>query len=81
MTIRRSCSTTRGEDYELTSHFDEGSCDEGEEYQPILKREEESQAPDLEYEYKTPTTPHTSQEVRYRNSSPTRFVNISNTNT
>ena len=35
-----SCSTTRGEDYELTSHFDKGSCDEQEEYQPIFEREE-----------------------------------------
>ena len=41
MTTRGSCITNRGEDYELTLHFDEGSCDEEEEYQPISKREEE----------------------------------------
>ena len=32
MTRRASCSSTRGEDYELTSHFDGGSCDKKEEY-------------------------------------------------
>ena len=38
---RGSCSTTREEDYKLTSHIDEGSCDEEEEYQPIPKIEEQ----------------------------------------
>ena len=32
-TRRGSCSVTRGEDYELVSHLDGGSCDEEEEYQ------------------------------------------------
>ena len=32
---------TRGEDYELTSCFDGGSCDEEEEHHPICEREEE----------------------------------------
>ena len=41
MTRRGSCSMTRGEDYELTSHFDEGSRDVEEEYQLISEREEE----------------------------------------
>ena len=43
MTRRGSCSTTRGEDYKSTLHFDEGSCDEEEEYQPISEREEEEE--------------------------------------
>ena len=33
---RRGCySATRGEEYELTSHFDEGYCDKEEGYQLI----------------------------------------------
>ena len=47
---RGSCSTNRGEDYEFKSHFDGGSCDEEEECESILEREEEEEAPDLEYE-------------------------------
>ena len=39
-----SCSTNRGEDYELVLHFEGGSCDEEEEYQPIPEREEEEEA-------------------------------------
>ena len=76
MTRRGSCSTTRVEDYELMSHFDEGSCDEEEEYQPISEREEE--ALDPKYKYGTPTTLRTSLDVRSRNSSPNGFVNQSN---
>ena len=37
---RGSCNMSRGEDYELMSHFDEGSCDEEEEYQSIFEGEE-----------------------------------------
>ena len=80
MTRRGSCSMTGGEDYDLASHFDKGSCEEEDEYHPIPKNEEEEEAPDLEYEYAIPTIPRTSPEVRSRNSSPSRFVNTSNTN-
>ena len=50
--IRRGIfSMNRGEDYDFTLHFDEGSCDEEEEYQPISERdEEEAKALDPEYE-------------------------------
>ena len=41
ITGRGSCSTTRGWDYELASHSDEGSCDKEEEYQLIYEGEEE----------------------------------------
>ena len=72
---------TRGEDCELNSHSDSGSCDEEEEYKPISKREEEeAEAPDPEYEYGTLTTPCTSPQVRYINSSPSGFVNTTNNN-
>ena len=81
VTRRGSCSMTRGEVYELTSHFEGGSCDEEDEYQPISKREEEEEeAPNPEYEYGTPTTLHTSLKVRSRNSSHSGFSNISNNN-
>ena len=36
-TRRGSCSVTGGEDYELASHLDEGSCDEEEECQLIYE--------------------------------------------
>ena len=36
---RGSYSTTRGEYYELTSHFDEGSCNKEEKHQPIPERD------------------------------------------
>ena len=63
----------------MASLFDEGSCDEEEEYQPISKREEEQeQAIDPEYEYDTPTTLPTSPKVRDRNSSSSGFFNQSN---
>ena len=39
VTRRGSCSTTRGEDYELALHLAKGSYDEEEEYQPISERE------------------------------------------
>ena len=52
---RGSCNMTRGEYSELKSHFDNGFCDDKEEYYPILEREEE-EAPDPEYGYDTPTT-------------------------
>ena len=43
------------------SHFDEGSCNEQEDYYPISEREEEeAEAPNPEYEYKIPMNPHTS---------------------
>ena len=45
VTRRGSCSTTRGEYYELTSHFDKGPCDKEEEYHHILEREEEEEEP------------------------------------
>ena len=81
VTGRGSSSMTRGEDYELMLHLNEGSCDEEEEYQPISKREEEeAEAPDPENEYDTPTTTCTSLDVISRNSSPSDFVNTSNTN-
>ena len=32
VTRRGSCTKARGEYYEITSHLDEGSCDEEEEY-------------------------------------------------
>ena len=44
-TRRGSCSATRGEDYELVSHIDEGSCYEKQKYQLIYEEEE---APDLD---------------------------------
>ena len=62
----------------MTSHFDEGSYDEEEEYYPISEREEE--APDPEYEYGTLMNPLIYLEVRFRNSSPSRFVNTTNNN-
>ena len=50
MIRRGSCSTTRGEDYELMLQFDGGSYDKEEGYQPIPEwEEEEEEAPDLEY--------------------------------
>ena len=47
-TRRGSCRTTRGEDYELVLHFDEGSCDE-EEYNPIFEKQDKEEAPYPEY--------------------------------
>ena len=84
-TGRGSCNTTRGGDYELTSHLDEGSCDGEEEYYVIFEEEEESkelvetQIPD--HEYGTPAIPHTSPEVVFRNMFPSRLVNLNSTNT
>ena len=69
---------TGGEDYDLVSHFNEGSYDEEEEYQPIPKNEEEEEAPSSKCGYTIPTTPRTFPEVRSRNSSPSGFVNKSN---
>ena len=71
---------SRGEDYELMSHFDEGSCDKEEEYQSISEEDKEIEAPDPNHQYDTPTTLCISLEVRSRNSSPSGFVNTSNTN-
>ena len=64
----------------MTLHFERDSCNEEEEYQPIPKREEEEETTDPEYKYDTPMTPRTSLEVRSKKSSPSRFVNTSNTN-
>ena len=63
--IRRGiCSTNKGYDYELASHFDEGSCSEDEVYQLLSKIEEEkSTTLDLEYDYGTPTTLGPSPEI------------------
>ena len=36
---RGSCNTTRQEDYELNSHFDEVSCDKEYAYKSISERE------------------------------------------
>ena len=59
----------------------EVSCNKEEEYQAISKREEEeAEAPDIEYEYGTPTTPCRYMEVISRNSSPSGFVNTTNNN-
>ena len=84
VTWRRSCSTTRGWDYELTSHLEEGSCDEEEEYQLISEGEEESKESTeslrIEHEYCIPTMLHKSPEVRYKNSSLSGFVNINSNN-
>ena len=41
--------------------------------------EESTETPRPKHEHGTPTTPHTSSEVRSRNSSPRRVVNTSNT--
>ena len=71
---------TIAEYYDLTSHFDEGSCNEEEEYRSVSKQEEEAKYLDPEHEYDTPTTVHTLSEVRSRNSSLGGFVNTSNTN-
>ena len=59
-TRRGSCSTTGGEDYPLASHFDEGSCDKEEEYQPIFEKEEEEEVLYPGYGYDIPTTLRTS---------------------
>ena len=67
VTRRGSCGTTRGEYYELKSHFDEIFIDEEEEYQPISEKEEEEESNYPEYEYNKPTTPRTSLGVRSRN--------------
>ena len=66
---RGSCSTNRDEEgYYLISYLDEGSCDEEEEYQLISEGDKESkestEAPEQEHGYNSPTTPHTSPEVR-----------------
>ena len=78
VTIRGSHGMTGVEDYDLALHFDKGSCDEEEEYQPIPKKEEEEETPYPEYEYTTHTTPRTSLELRSRNSYPNYFVNQGN---
>ena len=39
---RGSWNMTRGEEYDLMSHFYEGSCKEEEEYQLISEEEEEA---------------------------------------
>ena len=66
---------TETEDYNLESKFDEGSCDEEEEYHPIPRKEKEEEAPNLECEYTIPTTPCKSLEVIPRNLSPYGIVN------
>ena len=48
VTRRGSWSTTIGEDYELMSQFDGGSCDEEEEYQPILKGKKVKKKPHIQ---------------------------------
>ena len=78
VTKRRSCNRTGGDDYDLTSHLEGGSCNEEEEYLPLYEREEDEKSPDPKYEYDTHTTLRTSSEVRSRNSSPSGFVNQSN---
>ena len=80
MTKRESYSTTEREEYDLVSHFDEGSCDEEEEEHPISEKEYEEEVNDLEYKYAIPMNPHTYPEVRSKNSSPSCFVNKGNNN-
>ena len=82
MIRKGSCSITRGEYYELTQHiFEKGSCNEEEQYQPILEREEEeAESTNPQYEYEKPTTPHKYSEIISKNSSPSQFVNTTNNN-
>ena len=80
MTRRGSCGTTGGQEYELASHLDVGSCDEEEKYQRVFEKEDEEEATYLEYEYNILITPHTYPQVRYRNSSPSGCINQSNNN-
>lgn len=77
---KRKLKYDQGEDYKLTSHFDEGFCEEEEEYHPISEEDKEKKSPDLEHEYDTPTTLCTSSGVRSRDSSLSGFVITSNTN-
>ena len=72
---------TKGEDQELTQHFDRGSYDKEEEYRPSHKRQEdEKEAPYPEYKYGTSTIMRMSPEVRSRNSYPSGFFNTRNKN-
>ena len=75
-----SCSATRGEYYELSSHLDGGSCDKEEEYQLIYEEAEEEEALDPRQDYRIPMTPHTSPKFISGNTSPSVFSNPTNNN-